>query len=226
MKRVVVLQSNYIPWKGYFDLMRRADEFIFYDEVQYTKGDWRNRNLIKTAEGKKWLTIPVGDSLKRKVSEVQLPQSNWKNQHRKTIHQFYKDAPAYKHALPLLDKLYSVEAKNLSEFNQAGIKIIAGWLEIKTRFSDSVLYGAVEGDRNQRLIKLLKKTGATHYLCGPISKNYLDEDAFISEGITVEYFDYTGYPEYPQLYPPFDHHVSILDLIINTGEKALDYFKS
>ena len=58
-KKIAILQSNYIPWKGYFDLINMVDEFIIYDDVQYTKNDWRNRNKIKTSQGIQWLSIPV-----------------------------------------------------------------------------------------------------------------------------------------------------------------------
>lgn len=65
---IAILQSNYNPWKGYFDLIALADIFVIYDEVQYTKNDWRNRNHIITLQVVQWITIPVKhDSLNQRI---------------------------------------------------------------------------------------------------------------------------------------------------------------
>jgi hypothetical protein len=224
-KTVVILQSNYIPWKGYFDLINSADEFIFYDDVQYTTGDWRNRNKIKTEEGTKWLTIPVGDNIKRTIKEVRFENNDWKSKHFQTLKKYYSRAPFYKIALPLINSLYFNEIESLSEYNQFAIKEISNWLGIKTTFNDSSIY-APEGDKISRLIDILIKTKATEFLCGPAVKNYLNQESILEKGVSLRYFDYSGYREYNQLFPPFIHEVSILDLIFNEGEHSIEFLKS
>ncbi|WP_028981470.1 WbqC family protein [Sporocytophaga myxococcoides] len=224
-KTVVILQSNYIPWKGYFDLINSADEFIFYDDVQYTTGDWRNRNKIKTDEGAKWLTIPVGDNIKRTIKEVRFINKDWKRKHFQTLEKYYSKAPFYESSLPLINKLYFNEIETLSEFNQSAIKEISNWLGLTTKFNDSSIY-APKGDKIGRLIDILVKTEATEFLCGPAVKNYLKQESIQEKGIALRYFDYSGYKVYHQLFPPFIHEVSILDLIFNEGEHSIEFLKS
>lgn len=222
--KVAVLQSNYIPWKGYFDIIHDVDLFIFYDDVQYTKNDWRNRNKIKTQNGPAWLTIPTGTDLDRLICEVSLPDTRWQKNHYKTWVQYYSKAPFFRQYQPLLEEVYLARKwDSLSELNQYLIKTIArDCLGINTRFSDSRSYGA-SGKCLDRLLDLLEKSGATHYLSGPAAQDYIDKASFTQAGIELSYKDYSGYPEYPQFYPPFDHYVSILDLLFHTGPDAPDY---
>lgn len=224
-KTVVILQSNYIPWKGYFDLINSADEFIFYDDVQYTTGDWRNRNKIKTEEGTRWLTIPVGADIKRTIKDVRFKNNDWKEKHFRLLQRYYAKASFYEVALPLIQTLYFNDINTLSAYNQFTIKEISNWMGITTRFTDSAFY-APEGDRISRLVDILIKAKATEFLCGSAVKNYLKEEVIQENGIALRYFDYSGYKEYEQLFPPFSHEVSILDLIFNTGKKSIEYLKS
>jgi hypothetical protein len=221
----VILQSSYIPWKGYFDLINLADEFIFYDDVQYTRLDWRNRNKIKTSDGVKLLTIPVGYNMDWKIYEVEMKKQLWKKKHKKTIEQNYSRAAHFDEFKNILNEVYDNELNNLSEFNQKATKIIAKKLGINTKFSDVRDYSPV-GHRTERLIDLLKKAGADKYVSGPSAKNYLKESRFEEEGIKLEYFSYEGYPEYTQLYGPFVHEVSVLDLIFNEGKNAVKFMKT
>jgi len=224
-KTVVILQSNYIPWKGYFDLINSADEFIFLDDVQYTVRDWRNRNRIKTETGLKWLTIPTGSNRNRTISEVDFTDNNWKQKHLQQLRFHYSKAPYFTDVENLIQDIYNNPTNSLSEFNQYSIRKIAAWLGIKTEFKDSSVFHA-KGKSTYRLIDILVKTGATHYLSGPAGKGYIENNLFDKAGIGLEYFDYSDYKEYPQLYPPFVHEVTILDLIFNTGPKATQYLKS
>ncbi len=224
-KTVVILQSNYIPWKGYFDLINSADEFIFLDDVQYTVRDWRNRNRIKTVTGLKWLTIPIGNKRDRNINEVYFSDERWKQKHLQQLKLAYMQAPYFRDTKDLIEDVYNNPTNSLSEFNQYSIKKIAAWLGIKTVFKDSITFYAKKKSTD-RLIDILIKTGATHYLSGPAGKEYIDSNLFEKAGIELEYFDYSGYIEYPQLYPPFVHQVTILDLIFNTGPKAMQYLKS
>lgn len=227
-KRIAILQSNYIPWKGYFDIIASVDEFIFYDEMQYTKNDWRNRNKIKTSNGLQWLSIPILTkghiSNNVKIVDAKIVDKKWSNSHWNTIKQFYKEAPYFKDYADIFEKLYKECEKEeyLCNVNYKFIYAINEILGIKTKISFDKDYGLIEG-KTERLVDLVQKAGATSYLSGPAAKNYIDEKLFKNANIELEWMDYTNYPEYPQLYPPFEHSVSILDLIFNTGEKAINY---
>jgi len=223
-KKVAILQSNYIPWKGYFELIHNVDLFIFYDDVQYTKRDWRNRNLIKTIHGVKWLTIPVGNVNNRLICDVSINNHQWSLNHWKTIHRYYSRAPYFKIYQKGLEKIY-IERRwtNLSELNNYIIKYISrDILKIETVFMDSREFSP-QGHKSERLIDILTKAKADCYLSGPSAKTYLDETLFQKANIKVVYQEYSGYPEYPQLYPPFIHEVSILDLLFHVGPKAPYY---
>ena len=222
--KVAILQSNYIPWKGYFDLIRAVDLFIFYDEVQYTKNDWRNRNKIKTQQGAQWLTVPAGTDLSRKIYEVEIKDTHWKKKHRKAIEQNYRKAPFFEEYAHLLDELYGNAISNLSEYNQVSIERLARALNIETTFIDSRELSC-SGSKTERLVDMVSKTGAAHYLSGPSAQDYIEPELFEQAGISLRYVDYSGYPEYPQLYPPFEHAVSVLDLLFNVGPDAGNYLK-
>lgn len=224
----VVLQPSYIPWRGYFHQIQKADLFIFYDEVNFDKDGWRNRNRVKTTSGAKWLTIPVtggpGRQLhKTPINQVQICQDQpWKSTHWKTLQQSYSKAPYFKRYAPLLDEFYRSDACLLSEFVVRLTEALSQELGIReTRFVKSSEIGSV-GVKTDRLIHLLTAVGATHYISGPAARAYLDEPKFEEAGITIEYMRY-DYPEYEQLYPPFESSVSILDLLFMKGPDAAQY---
>lgn len=221
MKSIAILQSNYIPWKGYFDLIRSVDTFVIYDEVQYTKNDWRNRNQIKTANGPAWLTIPVRQlSLSQKIYETEVSLPNWNAKHWNTLKTNYAKAKHFGTYGPLFEHIYkNISTPFLSEINLTFIKAINEILNIKTEIIDSREL-QLEGDRNERLLDAVKKLNGTRYISGPSAKSYLDESLFNNEGISVDWISYAGYPEYEQLFPPFVHAVSVLDLIFNMGPDA------
>ncbi len=226
MKKIAILQSNYIPWKGYFDIIKQVDEFIFYDDVQYTKNDWRNRNKIKTSSGPIWLTIPVRqENLAQKINETKVSQDNWAEKHWKSISLNYSKAPFFNQYKERME-LFFMEMKSpyLSEINRSAIELLNSFLEIKTVLTSSADYKLIEG-KNERLIDLILQAGGTHYLSGPSAKDYIREDLFKEAGIEISWMDYSGYIEYPQLFPPFVHAVSVLDLILNTGPDSKKYMK-
>lgn len=225
MKKVAILQSNYIPWKGYFDLINLVDEFIIYDEMQYTKNDWRNRNKIKSPNGSHWLTIPVKQiSLKQKINETEIADSNWANKHFQTIKQFYSKTPYFSEYKNYFENLYSTcQFSLLSDINFHFINSLCELLDIKTKISWSQDYGLVEG-KTERLVDLVLKAKGTEYISGPAAQSYINAELFEQADIKLFWMDYSRYPEYPQLYPPFEHSVSIIDLIFNTGARV-DLFK-
>ena len=223
-KRVAILQSNYLPWKGYFDIIHDVDEFVFYDDRQYTKSDWRNRNRVKTPFGPAWMTIPVGTRQDRLICEVELPPGSWARKHRRLLEAHYAHAPYFDAYRAFLDDVYVERAwKNLSDLNQYLIRTIArDFLRIQTCFRDSREL-ELRGDRQGRLIEALQQLDADVYVSGPLAHEYIEPARFASCGIDVIWKNYSGYPEYPQFHPPFEHRVTVLDLLFHTGPEAARY---
>jgi WbqC-like protein family len=227
-KRVAIVQSCYVPWKGYFDLVNLVDEFILYDDRQYTRRDWRNRNRIKTPQGTQWLTIPVKvkGRFEQRIDETLIDDPDWADRHWKTLEHNYSAAPHFGDYAETLSSLYTrLEDRRLSAVNRLFIETICAMLGIETALSWSTEYEA-EGTKTDRLVSLCQAAGATTYLSGPSAREYMDESLFEAAGVGVEYMDYSGYPEYTQLYPPFEHEVTALDLLFNTGPKAHCFLKS
>jgi hypothetical protein len=221
-KTVASVQSSYIPWKGYFDLIRRSDEFILYDNAQFTKRDWRNRNRIKTANGPLWLTIPVDvkGKFEQPIKDTRVSDPRWNERHWRSIQANYARAPYFGTCRPVLEELYrECRSTWLSEINFRFISRICELLSIETRLTWSMDY-PLGGGRTERLVGLCRQAGATEYLSGPSAREYIDAKLFEDAGMTLTFMNYEGYPEYPQLHPPFDHHVSIIDLLVHTGPNA------
>ena len=224
MTTAVILQSSYLPWKGYFDLIHDADVFVFLDTVQYTRSDWRNRNRIKTPRGSAWLTIPVRRRFGQRIDEVRVAGTSWQMDHFRTLQHHYRRAPYYPDCEPLLrDMLLDRTWDRLSELNQTFIRRLAvERLGITTRFLDAAAIPARSG-RIERLLDILRAVGADTYLSGPAARPYLDPPRLAAEGIRVAFKSYAGYPEYAQSYPPFEHRVSVIDLLVHTGPSAPEY---
>ena len=226
-RRVAIVQSNYIPWKGYFDLIAHADEFVLYDDVQYTRRDWRNRNQIKTRQGLAWLTIPVAVSGRyhQRINEVAVEDETWAERHWRTIVHQYSGAAAAAECLGSLESLYlNAPRQRLSEINEHFLKGISALLGIDTPIRRSSEF-LLDGDRSGRLLNICRQLEATIYLSGPSARDYLDETLFNDAGVAVEWVDYSGYPEHRQLHPPFRHDVSIVDLLLNEGHEAPRFMK-
>jgi hypothetical protein len=224
-----IVQSNYIPWKGYFDLINSVDEFVLFDCVQYTRRDWRNRNRIKTAREVVWLSVPVQSkgNYEAPIDGILVSDPNWAEQHWETIRHSYAKAPFFDYFADRIKGCYEKAASKprLSEINRLFIDAVCSILGIQTRITDSRQY-ALNEDRNLRLAGICRQLGATRYLSGPAAKGYLDESLFLAHGAKVEWMSYDHYPEYAQTTLPFEHSVSILDLLFNTGPDARQYMKS
>jgi hypothetical protein len=220
----VILQPSYIPWRGYFHQIQKADTFIFYDDVQYDDRGWRNRNRVKTEQGTRWLTIPVFSQgvqvTHTPIRDVRISWDRpWARKHRETIRHSYTRAPHFAHYAPLLDDFYSRRGDNLADFTIELTVALAWELGLtRTRFLRSSSLAA-EGTKTDRLIALLAAVGADHYISGPSARSYVDEAKLAAAGVTLEYMTY-DYPEYEQLYPPYYPFVSILDLLFMTGAEA------
>jgi WbqC-like protein family len=226
--KIAILQSNYIPWKGYFDIINLVDLFIFWDDVQYTPRGWRNRNKIKTKNGLIWLSVPCGRDRDRLIYKVDINEHSWQKKHWKAINIHYKKSKYLEYYRTFFEEIYLKRIwKNLSEMNQYIIKKIAiDIFNMTTVFDDSRNYILKETGRQERVLELLHKVEATEYLVGPTAKEYFDPNEFTRNNIKLTWMDYNGYPEYRQLYPPFVHEVSVLDLIFNEGPDARNFLKS
>jgi hypothetical protein len=225
---VVILQPSYIPWRGYFDQIDRADLFIFYDDVQFDKRGWRNRNQIKTAHGKQWLSIPV-HSRGAQIEDISIRDicivwdTPWSQNHLKALQHAYARAPHFARYLPLLESFYSRRDEFLADFTIDLTVALARELgNTHTRFMRASEIPGIDGKKTDRLIQILQAVGADHYLSGPSASDYIEKEKFKAAGIALEYMEY-NYLDYPQLYPPFDPYVSVLDLLFMTGPEAPRY---
>lgn len=226
-KKIAILQSNYIPWKGYFDIINSVDEFILYDDAQYTKNDWRNRNKIKTLQGIQWLSIPVRHyALDQKIKDTKIVDKKWYKKHWSTLSQNYAKAKYFKEYKDMFEALYlNCNEVYLSQINYKFMMTINTILGIETSIRWSSEFDLLEG-KTEKLLAICKACHADTYVSGPAAKNYFDEVLAQKENIQVEWLDYSGYKEYNQLHKPFEHTVTILDLIFNEGDNAKAYMKS
>lgn len=227
MKKVAIVQSNYIPWKGYFDMIAAVDEFILYDDMQYTRRDWRNRNQIKTPQGVQWLTVPVLAKGKyhQKIRETEIDGPDWAASHWATLAQNYRRAPHFEEIAAWIEPLYKAEPDtHLSRLNRRFIEAVCKYLGIGTVISNSWDYKLIDG-KTERLADLCAQAGGTEYISGPAARDYVDDHVFTDRGIKLTWFDYADYPKYPQLWGEFTHGVTILDLLFNCGGDASRYMK-
>ena len=222
MKKIAILQSNYIPWKGYFDLMNQVDDFVIYDCVQYTKNDWRNRNQIKSKNGLQWLTIPVSvKSRSQLINETEIMNTVWVDKHIKTIAHTYAKSAHYKEYADEILAIFTAAKSltKLSDINLLFIKWINKKLGITTNIHSAVDF-TLEVDKVDRLVSICEQLNASSYLSGPAAKDYLDESKFANKNIAVEWMNYKDYSECKQFGENFEHAVSVLDIIFHLGEEA------
>jgi len=228
-KRVGIIQSCYIPWKGYFDFINSVDHFVLYDDVQYTRRDWRNRNQIKCAEGLRWLTVPVEVKGKftQAIRDTRIAERTWAESHLKALVHTYARAPFFDDYRDFLRDAYAEAGslERLSQVNFLFIQRLCQVLGIKTPLTWSSEF-ELRGNKSERLLNICLDLGASEYVSGPAARCYLDTALFNEKGVDVSFFDYGGYPEYEQLYPPFAHTVTLIDLLVHTGPEARRYMKS
>lgn len=222
--RVAVIQPNYLPWKGYFDIIHDVELFVFLDDVQYTVRDWRNRNKIKTRVGHtQWLTVPTLGGRNQSIAEVAIDEGQpWRRKHLDAIRHSYGGTPYFEHYFSLLSELLSRPWTYLADLDIELTKEICRWLGLTPRFARSSSLSP-SGTKDDRLIDIVKKVGGHAYLSGPAARDYIRPERFSECGIELSYHDYSGFPEYPQIAPPFDHFVTILDLIFAVGADAPAY---
>ncbi len=226
--KCVILQPFYIPWRGYFHQIQKADAFVFFDDVQYEKRGWMNRNRIKTAHGAQWLSIPVSNKSSivknTPINEIEIDktQAVWREKHWKSVRQSYAKAPFFNQYEKLLTEFYERDDQFLADFTIDLTIALARELKIEnTKFYRASEFKAT-GRKTDRLLSILEKIGATHYISGAAAKSYIEPEKFAEAGITLEYMIY-DYPAYEQFYPPFDGAVSIIDLLFMKGGEAGKY---
>jgi hypothetical protein len=225
--RIAIIQSCYVPWRGFFDLIGRCDEYVIFDQAQYVKRHWHNRNRIKTAAGLAWITIPVISKgrVEQPIDQVETAKL-WAEKHWRAIELAYRRAPFFEMFAPIVHGWYERAANEnlLTEINTIFLREVANMLGIATRFVRDTAYPA-QSSKTERLLAIASAAGADHYLSGPSAKSYLDEVMFNRAGITVEWMNYCGYREYPQLHGAFEPAVSVLDLLFNVGADAPRYVR-
>lgn len=231
MTTAVITQSNYLPWRGYFDLFRQADVVVLMDSVQYTRRDWRNRNVIKATTGPVWLTVPVEVKGRyyQAVDETRVADPGWAAVHRRAIYNAYRKAAAFDSEAPWLFELLEGAAAEplLSRINETTLRALCARLGIATPvrrcvdLMDRAEMAAMSS--TERLVGLAQAVGADTYLSAPAAKAYLDESAFRAVGIEVAWMSYDGYAEYPQVGEPFNPQVSVIDLLLNCGSEARSF---
>lgn len=220
--KCVIIQPNYLPWRGYFDLIHDADVFIYLDDVQYTLRDWRNRNQILTRQGLRWISVPVikttRDTL---IHQVQIHGQDWVSEHHDLVKENYRHTSCYSEVMNLLQSVWSQSMPNLSDLDIALTDKICEYLGVRTR-RERATHFQVGGKATQRLLELCLKVGADHYISGPSAKSYLDEELMAQHGVRVSYKEYS-YPPYDQGGEAFEPGVSIIDLLCRFGKESTKY---
>lgn len=224
MKRIVILQPGYLPWLGFFEQMYRCDSFVFLDDVQFTKNDWRNRNRIKTKDGIQWLTIPVLHKFGQKIKDTVIDnKTKWQKKHLQALKTWYGKSPFFKNYIVDIEKIYTRDWNYLTDVDIKIILWINNVLGISRNIIKSSELSLQSDDRQLRLIEICKALHGDHFYEGKRGQAYMDIKVFEFHGITVEFQDYT-HPYYNQLWQKeqgFISYLSIIDLLFNHGDDSL-----
>ena len=213
-------QPAYLPWVGYFDKILHSDVFIFLDTVQFEKNSFINRNTIKTNQGPAWLTIPVKAKghIKNSLLEIKIDeQKNWRKKHIKSIEMNYRKAPKFKECFTKIEKIINCSEVNLSEYCFQHLKFWIDELGIKTKIIRSSEL-PIKSKKSNLVLDLCNHFGADNYLSGSLGKNYLVEQDFVKNGVTIQYQNFIQ-KTYPQLWGEFIPNLSTLDYWMNLQDK-------
>ena len=221
-RTLAILQPGYLPWLGFFDQMQRCDVFIYYDDVQFDKHGWRNRNRVKAPDGTAhWLTVPVLHSGRNwpRILDVEIDNRGpWARKHVSTLRHWYRRAPFVEDYLPAIEEVLGRGWTRLVDLDLALTDLIGGALGLRRQTLRASSLG-ISGKRSERLVEFCRHVGATRYLSGNAAKDYLDTDLFARHGVEVEWQDYV-HPTYPQQHGAFVSNLSIVDLLFNCGEAS------
>jgi len=224
VKKIAILQPSYIPWIGYFEQILNVDIFVFYDDVQYTKNDWRNRNKIKAISSGIWLTVPIQYTSKVMINEALIDcTQKWHTKHLKTIKQYYGKSKYFNEIYPILEKHINLNVTKISILSINIIKEISNYLELNTKFYLSSELN-IKGNKNSRLVNICKHFSATEYYSGSAAKEYLDMELFKINKINIKFQKYT-HPIYKQVNGDFIPYLSIIDLLFNYGKSSIEIIK-
>lgn len=227
MTTVVILQPGYLPWLGFFDQLAQSDVFVYYDDVQFDKHGWRNRNRIKTTSGPSWLTVPVLHSGRpgQRLLDVEIDnRHSWSRKHVSAIAQSYARAPHLKRYLGDVEAFFATPWKLLIDLDIAAVALLCKWLGLTPRTVRASQLG-IAGGQTERLVSICRHFSATRYLTGDAARDYLDERLFVQAGIALDWHGYE-HPTYPQLHGPFIPSMSVVDLIMNVGPGSFDVLRS
>jgi len=224
MRKIAIIQVNYLPWRGFFDIVHQVDVFVFLDDAQYTVRDWRNRNRIKTKQGESiWLTVPTIGGRNQLIKDVRIDTSQaWIRKHLTAIRHSYAGTPYFDQYFELLSGVYEQDFAFLAELDIALTRTLSRCLGIETEFVTSSTIDS-EGKKDEKLIQIVKKLDGDYYLSGPAAKTYIRDQLWEDAGIEIVYMDYSGYPVYTQISEPFEPAVSVIDLLFMVGVEAPDY---
>jgi hypothetical protein len=224
MRKVGIIQPTFLPWRGFFDFIHEVDVFVFLDDVQYTVRDWRNRNRIRTVDGKVvWLTVPIVGGRNQLIKDVKIDNSQpWKRKHLGTIEHSYGRAENFREYFDILSAVYETGFDSLAELDIALTKALCQCLGINTEFFVSSTLDST-GVKDDKLLQIVKQLGGDAYVSGPSAAAYIRPELWQSADVELKYKDYSGYPEYPQIAQPFEPAVSVVDLLFMVGRRAPDY---
>ena len=229
--RVVgILQPGYMPWQGFFQQMLYSDVFVLYDDVQYDKHGWRNRNRVKGPRGPVWLTVPVvtkglNQPLINQV-RIDASQGNWAKKHLGTIRQNYAKAPHFQPYFSQLEELLLGRTWDLLwALDLELIRLMAGWLGLGAELKLSSDLGVENPDATGRLIEIIKQVGGQVFFEGAAGRDYLDQEAFARQDIQLVFQKFEPRP-HPQQYQGFEPYLSALDLVLNCGPDSRGYLEA
>src|SRR3990167_11453744 len=226
--RVMLYQPFYFPWIGFFDMVDQCDILVFYDDAQYSKGTWQNRNRIKTYSGVKWLTVGSDRhyTLGMKIHEIKVHLSNgWKEKNLNQIRQAYHQAPFFSEYFPVVSGFISSDFTRLIDYTSGSIRLITDVIGIKTRFMSSLALNSIKSEGTQKVIDICKAAGAEEYFDGSTGRDLYDTEFFLKQGIMISFHEYR-HPTYQQCFVEFVSHLSILDLLFNEGPNSLAVIRS
>lgn len=217
-KTVVIHQPDFLPHIGFFHRFLDADLYVVLDHVQFVHSNrsWTHRDRIKTPRGAQWLTVSVRKAQRdTPINAIELSDMDWRSQNLSLVHENYRDASHFKEIFAELEKLYALPCTKLVEFTTASIDILLRLFDISI---PRVLSSALQptGHKNELLVDILRKVGATRYLSGIGARDYFDSAPFSEAGIEVAWQDFK-HPVYPQLHGEFVPNLSSIDLLFNCG---------
>jgi len=219
MKMVAVHQPNLLPWPGFFHKWMVADAMVLLDTVQFEKNEWQNRNRIKTAQGARWLTIPVRFRYPEPIAGVRIAGRHWLRKHCATIEQAYAGAPYFRTYWLPVREVFERRFEYLRDLNVALIRLIGGMLGCTAPVHLASNLGVDCADPTERLVALCTAVSGDAYLSGPEGRRYLQQAKFARAGLAL-YFQRFEAPVYPQRHGAFVSHLSVLDMLFNTGPDA------